>query len=84
MKTRLLVHIALNAKGARVGYLVCAAGRFIPFQGNTEFEHDRNERPSFWLENFSSFHSVYHFKSFAKQWFRAVRFQRVILEGDAA
>lgn len=84
MKTRIVVHIALNAKGARVGYLICAAGRFIPFQGNTEFEHDRNERPSFWLGNFNTFRGVDHFKSVAKQWFNAVRFQRVILEGDAA
>ena len=33
MKTRTVVHIALNAKNERVGNLVEVAGRLIPFDG---------------------------------------------------
>ena len=33
MKTRMVVHIALNAKNELVGSLVEAAGRLIPFEG---------------------------------------------------
>ena len=33
MKTRIVVHIALNAKNERVGNLVEVAGRLIPFDG---------------------------------------------------
>jgi len=83
MKTRIVVRIALNAENERVGYLVYAAGRFIPFQGDTDFEYDRNARSSSCLEGFSSFRGVHHFKSFARQWFRAVRFQRVTLIGES-
>ena len=33
MKTRIVVHIALNAKNESVGNLVEVAGRLIPFGG---------------------------------------------------
>ena len=34
MKTRIVVHIALNAKGERVGSAIEGAGRLLPFVGS--------------------------------------------------
>ena len=40
MKTRIVVHIALNAKGELVGKLFCCSGRFIPFSDDDSLEKD--------------------------------------------
>ena len=40
MKTRMVVHIALNAKNERVGKLFGCSGRFIPFSDNDSLEKD--------------------------------------------
>lgn len=82
MKTRVTVHIALNAKNQRVGSAVSASGVLIPFGGYIGDEW-RNRKADYWLSGFSAMESVAYWKSHAKSC-GAVRFQRVILEGDAA
>ena len=49
MKTRIVVHIALNAKGERTCYLMCVAGRFIPFSDNSELQKGAKRQTSFWI-----------------------------------
>ena len=54
MKTRVVVHIALNAKNERVGSLVEAAGRLIPFHGwcFTRFYKEwRDREASEWIND---------------------------------
>ena len=83
MKTRMVVHIALNAKNERVGYLMCVAGRFIPFCDNSILQEEK--RPaSFWIYGrFYVVYSVKHWKSYSKSVEKAVRFQRVTLIGES-
>ena len=82
MKTRIVVHIALNAKNERVGHLVCAAGMLIPFSLPTAFHKDKNKPISFWMNSFADMPSVKHWKQYCKEVERAVRFQRVTLLGE--
>ena len=88
MKTRIVVHIALNAKGERVLCAVESCGRIIPFEANTinriiETQKAGN-RSSYWMSNrLTSFASVEYWKKRAKQTYRAVRFQRVTLIGES-
>ena len=81
MKTRVVVHIALNAKGERVGKLFCCAGRFIPFSDENAPSNDVK-----WiLRGISVFHtspSLKKWKDYCKRAERAVRFQRVTLLGE--
>lgn len=87
MKTRIVVHIALNAKGERVLGAVESCGRILPFEVNTinriiETQKAGN-RSSYWMSNrLTSFASVEYWKKRAKQTYRAVRFQRVTLLGE--
>ena len=83
IKQRIVLHIALNAKGDRVGSAVSACGRLIPFGGyvNSEWSEKRAE---YWLDDgFIAFESVAYWKEYAKN-DGAVRFQRVMLIGGAS
>ena len=81
MKTRVVVHIALNAKGERVGKLFCLDGRLVPFSDENAPSKDLK-----WiLRGISEFHtspSLKKWKDYCKRVERAVRFQRVILLGE--
>ena len=74
MKTRMVVHIALNAKNERVGYLMCVAGRFIPFSDNSELQKEAKMQTSFWIDGFYVVDSVNAWKSYSKSVEKAVRF----------
>ena len=83
MKTRIVVHIALNAKNERVGYLMCVAGMFIPFSGNSKLQKEAKRPTSFWIyDGFYVVDSVNAWKSYSKLVGKAVRFQRVTLIGE--
>ena len=83
MKTRIVVHIALNAKNERVGVMAAAAGKFIPFGDSTPASF-KNRAASKWIEmKFGGLESVDCWKEFAKQSANAVRFQRVTLIGES-
>ena len=82
MKTRMVVHIALNAKNERVGYLMCVAGRFIPFSDSESLEKDNKTMARYTGNLFSTMPSVKHWKSYSKSVEKAVRFQRVTLIGE--
>ena len=84
MKTRTVVHIALNAKNERVGYLMCVAGRFIPFSDDSKLQKEARRLTSFWLYGwFHTVVSVNAWKSYSKSVEKAVRFQRVTLIGES-
>ena len=84
MKTRIVVHIALNAKNERVGYLMCVAGRFIPFSDNSKFQKEAKRPASFWIYGgFYVVDSVNAWKSYSKSVEKAVRFQRITLIGES-
>ena len=83
MKTRIVVHIALDAEGERTCYLMCVAGRFIPFSDNSELQKGAKRQTSFWIYGgFYVFDSVNAWKSYSKSVEKAVRFQRVTLLGE--
>lgn len=82
MKTRSVVHIALNAKNQRVGSAVAASGVLIPFGGHL-LPHWKHYKANDWLFGFYAMESLAYWKSHAKSC-GAVRFQRVILEGETA
>ena len=78
MKTRIVVHIALNAKGELVGKLFCLCGRLIPFSD----ENAPSKDVKWVLRGIGAFHtspSLKHWKDYCKRAERAVRFQRVTL-----
>ena len=82
MKKRIVVHIALNAKGMLVGKLFCLDGRFIPFSDEIAPSKDLK----LVLRGISEFYtspSLKHWKNYCKRAERAVRFQRVTLLGEA-
>ena len=82
MKTRIVVHIALNANGVRVGKLFCCAGRFIPFSDDNSLEKDNKTLARYTGDLFYAVPSVKHWKSYCKCVVSAVRFQRVTLLGE--
>ena len=86
MKTRIVVHIALNAEGKRVGCLVCVAGRFIPFEGWSFTERLKTwEQRSIteWMDSdYGVEEELSEWKSFSRRYNKAVRFQRVTLLGE--
>ena len=87
MKTRIVVHIALNAKGERVFGAVESCGRILPFEVNTinqiiKTQKVGNLSPYWMSDRLRSFDSVKYWKNRAKQTYRAVRFQRVTLLGE--
>ena len=86
MKTRIVVHIALNAKGERVGCLVCVAGRFIPFNGWSFTERLiawEQRAVTEWMDyDYSVEESLEEWKDFLKRYNGAIRFQRVTLLGE--
>ena len=87
MKTRIVVHIALNAKNERVGSLVEAAGRLIPFEGwcFTRFYKEWGDREtSEWInDDYSTEPTLNKWKKEAAKFDNAVRFQRVTLIGES-
>ena len=87
MKTRIVVHISLNANGERVLGAVESCGRIIPFEVNSINRiiqtQKAGNKSSYWMNNrLTSFESVKYWKKRAKQIYRAVRFQRVTLLGE--
>ena len=81
MKTRIVVHIALNAKGERVGKLFCLDGRLIPLSD----ENAPSKDAKWLLRGISEFYtspSLKHWKGYCKRAERAVRFQRLTLLGE--
>ena len=82
MKTRIVVHIALNAKNERVGKLFCCSGRFIPFSDNDSLEKDNKGLARYTGDLFYTMPSVKHWKDYCKLVEKAVRFQRVTLLGE--
>ena len=85
IKHRTLVHIALNAKGERVGSLASACGRLIPFgYGDPEDLHRFRDRPTKeWIAlDWGVEESLHGWKKRAREYKQAVRFQRAILVGD--
>ena len=83
MKTRIVVHIALNAKNERVGSAVEAAGRLLPFGGYVNFEEWNNRKASYWIDSvFGAVASFEKWKIYTKN-YNAVRFQRVTVLGEA-
>lgn len=87
MKTRIAVHIALNAKNKRVGSLVEAAGRLIPFEGwcFTRFHKEWSDREaSEWInDDYSTEPTLKEWKKEATKFDNAARFQRVTLTGES-
>ena len=83
MKTRIVVHIALNAKNERVGFLGLFGGRMVPFS-NVNFDdlksHNSNELS---LINFGVASGISCWKSRMKRTRSAVRFQRATLIGES-
>ena len=84
MKTIIVVHIALNAKNERVGYLMCVAGKFIHFFDYSKLQKEARKPTSFWLyDGFYTVVSVNAWKSYSKLVEKAVRFQRITLIGES-
>ena len=87
MKTRTVVHIALNAKNERVGNLVEVAGRFIPFEGwcFTQRSDAWSCRSAMgWIDNdYGTESTLKKWKKDAAKFDKAVRFQRVTLIGES-
>ncbi len=84
MKTRLLVHIALNARNERVNVLVSSGGLLAAFQWDADesVRSLNNKRHDYW-RNFAHDDSIHDWKARVKRSYGAVRFQRVFLEGEA-
>ena len=84
MKTRIVVHIALNAKNERVGNLVEVAGRLIPFGGGSlGLAYWTKCKASTWIEaDLDTSGSLKEWKDYCKEASKAVRFQRVTLIGE--
>ena len=82
MKTRIVVHIALNAKGERVGKLFCCNGRFVPFADDNSLEKDSKVLSRYTGDLFYEMPSVNYWKDYCKIVEKAVRFQRVTLLGE--
>ncbi len=88
IKQRIVVHIALNAKGDRVGALVSVCGRLIPFScpKSLSNKEDWRERSSAkWMgAPWMTLPSLAHWKRYEREVDAAVRFQRVMLIGGEA
>ena len=83
MKTRIVVHIALNAKNDRVNMLVSAAGQLIPFR-YCAIDELTDRTAIQWIDdNFCTFEAIACWKSDVKKRYRTVRFQRVTLIGES-
>ena len=86
MKTRTVVHIALNSKNERVGNLVEVAGRFIPFEGwcfTQRSEIWACRSASEWINcDYGTVSTLKKWKKESAEFDSAVRFQRVTLIGE--
>lgn len=82
MKTRIVVHIAFDKCNKQVCNLICVAGRLIPFDGAPDLD-DANRKTSFWFKGFNTNKNIQEWKSVAKSGHEAVRFQRVIIDGES-
>ena len=85
MKTRTVVHIALNAKNERVCNLVEVAGRLIPFGGDSLWLAYWPKRKVSTLikDGWATIESLKEWKDYRKEASKAVRFQRVTLIGES-
>ena len=83
MKTRIVVHIALNAKNERVNTLLHVGGQLIPFR-YCSLEDITDRTAMQWIGyGFCTFETIANWKSYVKKRYRAVRFQRVTLIGES-
>ena len=86
MKTRIVVHIALNAKNERVGNLVEVAGRLIPFEGycfGNSYNRWSKRVANDWIDINCITPTLKKWKKESAEFDRAVRFQRVTLIGES-
>ena len=85
MKTRTVVHIALNAKNEQVSNLVEVAGRLIPIGGGSLLlAYLTKCKASTWIEDdWHTMGSLKKWKDYCKKASKAVRFQRVTLIGES-
>ena len=83
MKTRIVVHIALDKSGFRVGKLFCVAGRFVPFGDFDNLSSDKDRPTHYFTSGFYTMPSVQYWKGYCKRVDKAVRFQRVTLIGES-
>ena len=87
MKTRIVVHIALNAKNEQVSNLVEVAGRLIPFAfggGSLGLAYWTKCKTSTWIEDdWHTMGSLKKWKNYCKKASWAVRFQRITLIGES-
>ena len=85
MKTRIVVHIALNAKNEQVSNLVEVAGRLIPFEGGSlGLAYWSKRKASTWIkDDWATMESLKEWKDFCKEASKAVRFQRITLIGES-
>lgn len=83
MKTRIVVHIALNAKNERVNMLVGVSGQLIPFRHCTTDDLTDKTAMQWVGDGFCTFETIANWKSDVKKRYRAVRFQRVTLIGES-
>lgn len=84
MKTRIVVHIALNAKNERVGCLVNVCGILIGFSGDHSFVGFKSQPVNHWLTiGNRSMKSLKKWKEKMKVVENSVRFQRVTLIGES-
>lgn len=85
MKTRTVVHIALNAKNERVRVLACICGRLASFSGSFfgDLKNTTSRPCAYWFDaNLIASKSLSQWKRESK--IRgAVRFQRVTLIGES-
>ena len=83
MKTRIVVHIALNAKNERVNMLVSVSGQLIPFRNCTIDDLTDNTAMQWIGDGFCTFETIANWKFDVKKRYRAVRFQRATLIGES-
>ena len=85
MKTRIVVHIALNAKNEQVSNLVEVAGRLIPFGGGSlGLAYWSKRKASTWIkDDWATMESLKEWKDYCKEASKAVRFQRITLIGES-
>ena len=87
MKTIIVVHIALNARGERVGCLVVACGRIMPLGHHPSglgLNRWRERSSEKWIEmDLNTESSVKAWKCRLHVTKNAVRFQRVTLIGES-
>lgn len=87
MKTRTVVHIALNAKNERVSIMIAICGMLIPFDGELMSQgltYWPKRKASTWIkDDWATMESLKEWKDYCKESNNAVRFQRITLIGES-